>query len=92
MDLPYNCTCSDAIGALDRNNGSTSTFLFFQGIMGKSLPWKRDKEQFKAWREGKTGVPFVDANMRELLVGSSLFLEQFVRILCVDLNVGQGKC
>ena len=39
-----------------------------QGIMGKSLPWKQDKEQFRAWREGRTGVPFVDANMRELLV------------------------
>lgn len=35
--------------------------------MGKSLPWKRDKDQFKAWREGRTGVPFVDANMREML-------------------------
>ena len=44
------------------------TPALFQGIMGKSLPWKRDKEMFKAWREGKTGVPFVDANMRELLV------------------------
>jgi len=38
-----------------------------EGIMGKSLPWKQDKDMFKAWCEGKTGVPFVDANMRELL-------------------------
>jgi len=38
-----------------------------EGIMGKSLPWKRDEDQFKAWQEGRTGVPFVDANMRELL-------------------------
>ena len=46
-----------------------SWFIFpLKGIMGKSLPWKRDKDQFKAWREGRTGVPFVDANMREMLV------------------------
>lgn len=37
------------------------------GIMGKHLPWKQDKELFQKWCQGKTGVPFVDANMRELL-------------------------
>lgn len=28
--------------------------------------WKRSKPEFKKWAEGKTGVPFVDANMKEL--------------------------
>ncbi len=37
------------------------------GIMGKKLPWKQDMEMFDKWRMGQTGVPFVDANMRELL-------------------------
>ncbi len=28
--------------------------------------WKDDRQLFEIWREGKTGVPFIDANMREL--------------------------
>ncbi|XP_061876638.1 cryptochrome DASH-like [Entelurus aequoreus] len=37
-----------------------------QGLQDKSLPWKQDVGLFSAWKEGRTGVPFVDANMREL--------------------------
>ena len=37
------------------------------GIMGKKISWKRDMALFEKWSQGKTGVPFVDANMRELL-------------------------
>jgi len=37
------------------------------GIMGKHLPWKQDMITFKKWCDGRTGVPFVDANMREML-------------------------
>ena len=36
------------------------------GILGRDQPWSQDMDQFKAWAEGRTGVPFVDANMREL--------------------------
>ena len=32
----------------------------------KNLEWINDEEQFKAWCDGKTGVPMVDAGMREL--------------------------
>jgi deoxyribodipyrimidine photo-lyase len=32
----------------------------------KHLAWINDEKQFKAWCEGKTGVPMVDAGMREL--------------------------
>jgi len=28
--------------------------------------WSQDMTKFKAWRDGRTGVPFIDANMREL--------------------------
>ncbi len=28
--------------------------------------WKHDKAKFEAWINGKTGVPFIDANMKEL--------------------------
>lgn len=37
-----------------------------QGIKNQEDSWSRDKSQFEAWAEGKTGVPFVDSNMREL--------------------------
>ncbi len=31
-----------------------------------ALPWRDDDEAFAAWREGRTGFPFVDAGMRQL--------------------------
>lgn len=41
--------------------------IFYEGgIQNKNIRWKQDKQLFRAWKEGKTGVPFVDANMREL--------------------------
>ena len=30
------------------------------------MPWKEDWDRFDLWREGKTGFPLVDANMREI--------------------------
>jgi len=44
---------------------------FFQqdGIRGVNKKWRTGpeaQEQFEMWSTGKTGVPFVDANMREL--------------------------
>ncbi|KAK7504845.1 hypothetical protein BaRGS_00003873 [Batillaria attramentaria] len=41
--------------------------FFLEGIQGKNIPWKKDMKQFEAWKEGRTGVPYVDANMRELM-------------------------
>ena len=35
--------------------------------MSKKLNWKKDPVGFRKWCEGQTGVPYVDANMRELL-------------------------
>lgn len=32
----------------------------------KSFPWRADESYFKAWRQGRTGYPLVDAGMREL--------------------------
>uniref|UniRef100_A0A665UNE0 Cryptochrome DASH n=1 Tax=Echeneis naucrates TaxID=173247 RepID=A0A665UNE0_ECHNA len=37
-----------------------------EGLQDKSVPWKKDMKLFDAWKDGRTGVPFVDANMREL--------------------------
>jgi deoxyribodipyrimidine photo-lyase len=36
------------------------------GIRNQADSWRRDMAQFERWTEGLTGVPFVDANMREL--------------------------
>jgi len=36
------------------------------GLQKLSLPWREAQQQFEIWRQGKTGYPLVDANMREL--------------------------
>lgn len=37
------------------------------GLKGEADPgWNDDNETFQRWAEGHTGVPFIDANMREL--------------------------
>lgn len=36
------------------------------GMQGVKIPWKQDWQRFDLWREGKTGYPLVDANMKEL--------------------------
>ncbi len=33
----------------------------------EAFPWKSDRHLFNAWCEGKTGIPIVDASMRQLL-------------------------
>jgi len=41
--------------------------VFFRtGIMGRDQEWSQNMSKFRLWAEGRTGVPFVDANMREL--------------------------
>ena len=36
------------------------------GMQGLEIPWKEDWQRFDLWREGKTGYPLIDANMREI--------------------------
>jgi len=36
------------------------------GIRNKPLALSQDEKKFQAWAEGRTGIPFIDANMREL--------------------------
>ena len=33
----------------------------------KNIPWREDLEDLNKWKEGKTGIPIVDAGMREML-------------------------
>ncbi|KAF7669269.1 hypothetical protein LDENG_00203350 [Lucifuga dentata] len=43
-----------------------SRMFQIKGLQDKSIPWKVDMKLFDAWKEGRTGVPFVDATMRQL--------------------------
>jgi deoxyribodipyrimidine photo-lyase len=43
-----------------------ATFFHPTGIREVETEWKRDREMFRRWADGETGIPFVDANMREL--------------------------
>lgn len=37
------------------------------GTKGEEIPdWNEDRSIFNKWADGKTGIPFIDANMREL--------------------------
>ena len=45
--------------------------FYKSGILNKDIHWSQDKAKFRAWAEGNTGVPFVDANMRELKMVST---------------------
>ena len=31
------------------------------------IEWRNDSEEFEAWKKGETGIPFVDAGMRQLV-------------------------
>ena len=42
------------------------TMFFPGGTVGSDKSWKIYEKSAKAWRDGKTGYPLVDANMREL--------------------------
>ncbi len=44
-----------------------------------SIPWINDETHFKAWCEGKTGYPLVDAGMREL--NATGFMHNRVRMV-----------
>jgi deoxyribodipyrimidine photo-lyase len=43
-----------------------SDFFEPDGIRGVEKGWRRDRDAFERWARGETGLPFVDANMREL--------------------------
>ena len=42
----------------------TQTEAFKQGL--DVLSWRKEDNELRAWQEGRTGIPFVDAGMREL--------------------------
>ncbi|RED94098.1 DASH family cryptochrome [Marinoscillum furvescens] len=64
--------------------------FFRKGIKGKPLELTQNLELFEKWRTGMTGVPFVDANMRELLLTgfmSNRGRQNVASYLVKDLNI-----
>lgn len=61
------------------------------GTAGKSVSfWTEDWELFQKWAEGQTGIPFIDANMRELRKTgfmSNRGRQNVASFLVKDLNV-----
>ncbi|RYM35795.1 DASH family cryptochrome [Brumimicrobium glaciale] len=37
-----------------------------KGFKNKDVAFENDSEKFKRWQDGKTGIPFIDAHMRQL--------------------------
>jgi len=51
----------------------------------RALPWCHDQNLFKAWRQGRTGYPIVDAGMREL--SATGWIHNSIRVLCASFLV-----
>ena len=61
-----------------------------EGIKNQSISWVEDIELFEKWRLGKTGFPFIDANMRELLhtgFMSNRGRQNVASFLCKNLGI-----
>ncbi|AZA76914.1 deoxyribodipyrimidine photo-lyase [Chryseobacterium sp. G0186] len=48
----------------------------------ENISWRNDEKEFKAWCEGKTGYPIVDAGMREL--NETGFMHNRVRMIAAS--------
>lgn len=51
----------------------------------RAVPWRFDQRMFKAWRQGNTGYPLVDAGMRELW--STGWMHNRLRVVCASFLV-----
>lgn len=64
--------------------------IFFPGgTIGKDRQWSTFEKNFEAWKDGRTGYPLVDANMRELKVTgfmSNRGRQNVCSFLALDLN------
>ena len=50
-----------------------------------AIPWRNDPDEFKAWQEGRTGFPIVDAGMREL--NTTGYMHNRVRLITASFLV-----
>jgi cryptochrome 1 len=51
----------------------------------RAVPWRFDQHLFKAWRQGRTGYPLVDAAMRE--VWSTGWMHNRMRVVAASFMV-----
>ncbi|MGF1635883.1 MAG: DASH family cryptochrome [Cyclobacteriaceae bacterium] len=86
--LVFELIWRDYFKFISRKFGSS---LFLPGgIKGVGLDYQEDIEAFDKWIKGQTGVPFVDANMRELAATgymSNRGRQNVASFLVHDLNV-----
>ncbi|WP_417497634.1 cryptochrome/photolyase family protein [Maricaulis sp.] len=50
-----------------------------------AFPWRKDADAFKAWTRGQTGIPLVDAGMRQLWTTG--WMHNRVRMVCASFLV-----
>ncbi|HEA21863.1 hypothetical protein LCGC14_1328010 [marine sediment metagenome] len=60
-----------------------------EGIKDKTLEFENDTELFKRWCEGKTGIPFVDAHMRQL--NQTGYMSNRGRVNCASFLIHDYK-
>ena len=53
-----------------------------------NIKWEVNEEHFNAWKEGKTGVPIVDAGMRQLNTMGKLVLRPETRSIRMAWDLG----
>jgi deoxyribodipyrimidine photo-lyase len=61
-----------------------------QGLNSQRIIWENDFDKFRKWLDAETGVPFIDANMRELRESgfmSNRGRQNVASFLCKDLHV-----
>jgi hypothetical protein len=65
-----------------------------EGVSGQRRAWSDDRELFSRWRDGRTGWPLVDANMRELKATGAQGLMFWVLVPTLGLGLwgAQGGC
>lgn len=66
-----------------------NSIFFAGGTVGSHKGWKHYEKNVQAWKEGKTGFPLVDANMRELAASgfmSNRGRQNVCSFLALELN------
>lgn len=63
--------------------------FFTGGIKNKDIELENDKAKFQRWQEGKTGIPFIDAHMRQL--NTTGYMSNRGRVNCASYFVKDLK-
>ena len=64
--------------------------FYSSGTLGKKRTWNTNSSHFQAWKDGQTGYPLIDANMRELkMTGfmSNRGRQNVCSFLAIELNL-----